>query len=286
MLRFESGSDEKVVRRVLEGQRDAFGILVRRYLPVVHAAAYARLGNAADADDVVQETFLRAFQRLGSLHERRKFGAWLLTIARNTAYTMLKSRQREAEATARVDVREPAAAPDMARRELRETVRRQIMQLDEAPRELLLLRYFSGKSIREIAALLEISPNAAKKRLARARDTLGKRIFHELEGAPPPEESSDKQAAHIMGVIAGAPAAWEGAAAGTGLGGVGSLVGGILAMKKIVVGLVVVLCAIAALLALNKAKWRKAAHIPDSAAVSQDRPRAVTETPLVATSPE
>ena len=118
MFRIESSSDEKVVRRVLEGQRDAFGILVRRYLPVVHAAAYARLGNGVDADDVAQETFLRAFQRLGSLHERQKFGAWLLTIARNTAYTMLKSRQHEAEAKARVDAHETALAPDMARRDI------------------------------------------------------------------------------------------------------------------------------------------------------------------------
>ena len=85
MFNQQQRSDEKAVCMALAGRRDAFGLLVSRYLPLVYAVAYARVGNAADAEDVAQETFLRAFQGLESLHEQRKFGAWLLTIARNTA---------------------------------------------------------------------------------------------------------------------------------------------------------------------------------------------------------
>ena len=94
MFGARSKSDDKLVRRILSGERDDFGELVRRYLGPAHAVAYAQLGNAAEAEDVVQEAFLRAFERLDSLREPEKFGAWLLTIARSFAYKALNKRQR------------------------------------------------------------------------------------------------------------------------------------------------------------------------------------------------
>ena len=89
-----SASDERIIRNVLRGRQEAFGELVTRYVSSVYAVALACVGNATDADDVAQEAFLRAYRRLDSLRSPGKFGAWLVTITRNAAYSMAKSQRR------------------------------------------------------------------------------------------------------------------------------------------------------------------------------------------------
>ncbi|MCC6486544.1 MAG: sigma-70 family RNA polymerase sigma factor, partial [Candidatus Hydrogenedentes bacterium] len=197
-------SDSRLVLSVLRGKREDFGVLVRRYLPAVHAVAYARLGNASDADDVAQDAFVRAFQRLDTLRERHKFGPWLMTIARNATMQVLRSRAREAEIVAEVPPPPPSIDPDVEQRELRESLHRAIMQLDPEQRELLLLRYFSGLSIREMATLLDITPNAAKKRVQRAREILGEQMFDRIE-KPAETRERDEQVKRIMGAILALP---------------------------------------------------------------------------------
>ncbi|HIJ66189.1 MAG TPA: sigma-70 family RNA polymerase sigma factor, partial [Candidatus Hydrogenedentes bacterium] len=95
MFERDRQQDARIVRRVLSGQSPAFEALVERYMPAVRAAAMARLGNDADADDVVQEAFLKAYQALDSLRDPGKFGAWLLSIARNACNRLDRRRQRE-----------------------------------------------------------------------------------------------------------------------------------------------------------------------------------------------
>lgn len=245
--------DTRTVRDVLRGQRDAFATLVERYLLVVQAVAYAHTGNASDADDVAQEAFLRAFKRLDSLREPRKFGAWLLSIVRHVAADIMTAKVREAKGKVLLDTSEPVVLPDMERRELQETVRRQVMQLDPEQREVLLLRYFTGKSIREIAALCGITPNAAKKRIARARDLLGKRMLREVEALQSSQKPSKKDVSRIMGVIGGVPVAWEGAAAATApsVAAATLALGRVLIMKKAILGATIAIGAIAGLYLLK-----------------------------------
>ena len=78
MLWVNTNQDAQVVRRVLSGHSDDYAVLVKRYLPTVQAVAYARMGNYADAQDVAQDAFFKAFQRLNTLRDTRKFGAWLM----------------------------------------------------------------------------------------------------------------------------------------------------------------------------------------------------------------
>jgi len=212
MFQSKTTSDSRVVLAVLRGRREDFSVLVRRYLPAVHAVAYARLGNASDADDVAQDVFVRAFQRLETLRDRRKFGPWLMSIARNTTMQLLRSRAREAEIVAELPAPPPSVDPDVEQRELRETLHRAILQLDADQRELLLLRYFSGLSIRELATLLEITPNAAKKRVQRARETLGQQMFDRIEEAGAMTERDD-QVKRIMGAVLALPVPVQAAAA-------------------------------------------------------------------------
>ena len=77
-------SDKHLVQLVLSGRSDAFDVLMRRYLSVVHGVAFAHTGNVADAEDVAQDTFVKAYQKLDTIRDAAKIGAWLTTIARRS----------------------------------------------------------------------------------------------------------------------------------------------------------------------------------------------------------
>ncbi len=83
MLGKNECSDQELVHRTLEGDHDAYGTLLKRYLQVVHAVIFAHQENHADAEDLAQETFLKAHQSLDTLKNSARFGPWLITIARN-----------------------------------------------------------------------------------------------------------------------------------------------------------------------------------------------------------
>lgn len=223
----KTGSDAAVVLRVRAGRRDEFAALVDRYLPAAHAVCYAQLRNVTDAEDAAQDAFIKAYEALDGLREPAKFGPWLLSIARNVCRNHQRSRAREAE---RIDAlaalgQEPDSQP--ADQDLRPVVRAQIDALDAIHREVLLLHYYGGRSIKDIAALLELSPDAVKKRLQRAREALSARMLQHLEPAVAPQHAHKDRVKTIMGLLAGVTAAWEagamstsGVAAGVGAAGV------------------------------------------------------------------
>ncbi|MCL4216316.1 MAG: sigma-70 family RNA polymerase sigma factor, partial [Candidatus Hydrogenedentes bacterium] len=216
-------TDGTIVAQVLAGDRDAFAHLVVRYQSVVHSIALAQLHHFADAEDVVQETFVRAFQSLDKLHVPGKFGAWIVTIARNTANTVGKQRQRAAmQPLSEAD--EPVAETDPGRQELRDLVAAELAKLPEDQREVLTLHYFSGKTTAEIAALLAISRHAAKKRLERSRALLGEKLLLRVgENVAEDKLTTAKRVQRAMAAVAGVTASWESAeaaAAVTGAAGI------------------------------------------------------------------
>ncbi|MCH8135507.1 MAG: RNA polymerase sigma factor [Proteobacteria bacterium] len=206
-------SDEQLVRRVLAGRREDFGVLVRRHLAATYAVAYARTGNHADADDVAQETCLEALKSLDTLRDPAKFGAWLTGIARHTANRSNRKRAREVNATAKASQQEATDVPDMARRELRALVRTEVDKLDPDKREVLFLAYFAGKNAKEIAATLDITHDAARKRLERARESLGARLLAELGDENELAPLLSKRTKHITGLALAAMVPWKATAA-------------------------------------------------------------------------
>ncbi|MFC1734493.1 sigma-70 family RNA polymerase sigma factor [Candidatus Hydrogenedentota bacterium] len=270
MFSARSKSDEKIVNQVLKGKKEVFGLLVRRYMSMVRAVAYAHTGNMADADDVVQETFIRAFRNLDSLRERRKFAAWLQTIARNATNSLLKVRQRETDVTARFAKEEIEVRPHVERRELHDSVRRQIMRLDKGPREILLLRYYAGKSFRETAAFLDITTNAAQKRLKRAQDILSKRMLRELEKGQVIEEHEDKETSRLMGIIGGLPTDWAGIREASDLASAGLTEAKVFAARAIIVTLAAIACVIGGITALRQADKYEDALRDENTAMLED----------------
>jgi RNA polymerase sigma factor (sigma-70 family) len=220
-------SDKDLVLRILSGHPDLFAPLVERHIRAAHAIAYARLGNASDAEDAVQEAFLRAYEGLASLRDPAKFAAWLLTIARHEAARVAAKRSHAlapsdrhldhtsnpSDSSSQSDWSDRSSSsttqPDPAQREMNEILRGHVMRLPEPAREVLMLHYFAGHSAREIAALLDLRRAAVLKRLQRAREQLAETMLRDLEAARPTEASLTKQVAHIAALAAtvGIPAA-------------------------------------------------------------------------------
>lgn len=197
--------DRDIVARVLAGSREDFGVLVERYLSMARAVAFAHTGNQADAEDVTQEAFLQAFKSLGALRDRVKFPAWLAGIARHLASRVQAQRQRQTRLIAQARPETMAVAPDLAQAELQALVRQRILELDEKSCEVLLLHYFAGMTIAHAAEVMGVSPEAAAKRLQRAREALGHKLLAEVVPALAPREAPEEKKRGIMALVLAAP---------------------------------------------------------------------------------
>jgi RNA polymerase sigma factor (sigma-70 family) len=217
---FHQTSDARIIQRVLSGHTDDFGILVDKYMTTVCATVRSRLLKPGDTSDVVQESFVRAYQKLATLEQHNRFASWLLTIARNTALNWRRKQKPETPLAGRDNTLEAAESPDMESRDQARVLFHTLQQLPEDEREILLLHYYAGKSLREIAVLMDISRDAAAKRLQRARDSLGEELLKGLkaEDIAALREGRKK----ILRACLAAPVAWQpGAAAATAASGAG-----------------------------------------------------------------
>jgi RNA polymerase sigma-70 factor (ECF subfamily) len=169
--------DATLIERTLEGDLTAFESLVERHRAVVYRVA-ARIVGPDDADDVSQDTFLRAFHRLGQFRGTASFRTWLLQITQNTALNALDWTRRRPSAAA--EEAPEAADPDLRRQpasslegqERRERLDFKLRALRPEYRSLLVLRDLEGLSYGEIAGVLEMPLGSVKGRLHRARDEL------------------------------------------------------------------------------------------------------------------
>ncbi|HVT99954.1 MAG TPA: sigma-70 family RNA polymerase sigma factor, partial [Acidobacteriaceae bacterium] len=91
------GNDHSVIRAVLAGDKDAYGVLVRAHSAVVFRVAFRIVGNEADAEEIVQEAFLRGYQRLESFEQRSSFGTWIYRIAANCALNRVGKQEIKAD---------------------------------------------------------------------------------------------------------------------------------------------------------------------------------------------
>lgn len=159
--------------QVVQGDRDAFASLVRRHLDAIHAFNCRLTGNAEDAADLAQETFLRVWHRARTWQPGRvKFATWLHRIARNLCIDALR-RRRETEALDLATLAggdAPDAAPEAER--LQAALRRALAALPERQRTALMLCHHQGMSNRQAAEVLELGVDALESLLARARRAL------------------------------------------------------------------------------------------------------------------
>jgi RNA polymerase sigma-70 factor, ECF subfamily len=183
------GGDADLVAGALAGEAAAQRAIYDRYRPLVHrvARSFAEL-DADDVDDVVQESFVRAFRGLGKLQDTARLGPWLLTIARNRSLSRLarlrarqvvaEEVQREAEAMGEdvAEMPDPEAGLEL------DVVRRLVDALPEGPeKETVRLFYLEGRlSAREIAERLGVGKSAITMRLERFRTRVKRRLLAEV----------------------------------------------------------------------------------------------------------
>jgi RNA polymerase sigma-70 factor (ECF subfamily) len=177
-------SDEvDLVRAAQRGDQGAFAELVRRYQRAVYRVAYALTRNASDADDLAQETFVRAYQALGRFRSGEPLYPWLARIATNLAFSLFRRRRRRPETPLEPLVeagmqwgvdRDPA--DDVAERERRRHLQEAFGELKPEHQAVLALRVVDELSYEEIASALGVPIGTVMSRLSRARTELKLRL--------------------------------------------------------------------------------------------------------------
>jgi RNA polymerase sigma-70 factor (ECF subfamily) len=176
-------SEAELIRRVCQGDKEAFYGLVRPYERAVYVAAVSILNNSSDAEEVAQEAVLKAFTHLAEFRAEAKFSTWLIQITINEARLRLRKDRRhlyESVDEQRADEEGEYFPKDFAdwrevpsealqREELREALRRAIAALPLKYREVLILRDIQNRSTEETAEILGITEGNVKTRLLRAR---------------------------------------------------------------------------------------------------------------------
>ncbi len=161
-------SDGELISAVLGGDRKAFAILVRRYEQSVRAATSSILRDAHLAQDAAQEAFVKAYQKLGSLRQTGAFGPWLLKIARRCALDVVGKHREVSLPDHDIPEARPAALLDDEKEQLLAAV----LKLHASERQVVMLRYFSGYSVKEVADIAGRSVGTVTKQLSRARRQL------------------------------------------------------------------------------------------------------------------
>lgn len=167
-----SEATQELVARARHHDADAFAELIERYEQAALAVAYAVLRDADRAGDAVQEAFLHAWSELGRLQEAAKFGGWLMRIVRNAALDLRRKQKPTVAAYPEIaaETADPASRGELRERDAR--VQEALNGLEETTRMAVILRYYDGRSAREIADLLDLSPAAVDMRLSRGRSQL------------------------------------------------------------------------------------------------------------------
>jgi RNA polymerase sigma-70 factor (ECF subfamily) len=171
-----------VVERVLQGDHEIFAVLVERYKDAVHNLAYRMLNNVTEAEDLTQETFVRAYTQLATYKPIHKFSTWLLSIASHSAIDQLRKRRFLALPLEDVPFLEwivdMSIGPEQSalQEEQKDEVQSYLQCLPDKYRAVLVLRYWYDFSYEEIANALGLTSPLVKARLHRARELLARVI--------------------------------------------------------------------------------------------------------------
>ena len=175
-------NDAELIQRSLQEDQDAFAALVNKYQKPVHALAWRKIGDFHIAQEITQDTFLKAYQNLGDLKNYNSFAGWLYVIAARLCYDWRQRNAMPLESMDNIDTSEvervsysryvadkQATEADETRREV---VKKLLQKLPESERTVITLFYLGEMTINAISEFLGVSPNTIKSRLSRARNRL------------------------------------------------------------------------------------------------------------------
>ena len=175
-------NDVELIQRVLSGDDTAFSVLVRKYQKSVHALVWRKIGDFHIAEDITQDTFLKAYQKLSTLKEPQRFSSWLYVIAANLCKAWLRKKRlltQSLESTDSVQLEKATYSGYVIKENERiaaearhEIVKKLLAKLQESDRTVITLYYLGEMTYEEISEFLGVSVSAIKNRLYRARQRL------------------------------------------------------------------------------------------------------------------
>jgi RNA polymerase sigma-70 factor (ECF subfamily) len=172
--------DKALIQAVFTGEKEAFGELYDRYAPLVRAVCFDKTGNLADAQDLAQDVFLRAYESLGRLREPDRFGKWLVGIARLRCKEWQRQKSRSQERYAGPTNAETYIT-DSSNDGHIEKLREMIIKLPEKERLALYTFYLRGGSADDARRIMGFSRSGFYRVLEKARKRLGKYLIQEQE---------------------------------------------------------------------------------------------------------
>ena len=177
-------NDAELIQQVLQGDQEAFGFLVKKYQKGVQALAWRKIGNFHIAQEITQDAFLKAYQKLGTLKDHNLFAGWLYVIASHLCFDWHRKNPQPLESIETIDANKmeqmsysryiaekQATEADETRREI---VKKLLQKLPESERTVITLYYFGEMTSEAIGEFLGVSANTVRSRLSRARNRLKK----------------------------------------------------------------------------------------------------------------
>jgi RNA polymerase sigma-70 factor (ECF subfamily) len=173
-------SDAATVALARDGDSEAFRVLVERHGRAVYRIAHRLTGNPHDAEDVVQETFLKAYKQLGRFESRANFGTWLHRIAVNCSIDLIRARPHRETGHEMTDLEQFGATYEvqeagqqtperlMLSTQVQDRINAAMASLSRMERAAFVLRHFEGHSIEDISRALGLKTNATKHSIFRA----------------------------------------------------------------------------------------------------------------------
>jgi RNA polymerase sigma-70 factor, ECF subfamily len=168
--------DDEIIAAVLAGDRESYGILVRKYSDALYRHALGMTGSPDVAEDILQVSFIKAYQHLGEV--RGRFDAWLFRILANGCKDWLKNIRRTHLSYEEDDQPSHYTTPeeDLDRGQLRDDLDRALGALPATLREAFVMKHVEGRSYEEMAELLTTTVGALKMRVHRAREALQRQL--------------------------------------------------------------------------------------------------------------
>lgn len=188
--------DGELIRRAQRGEREAFEAVYERYHSRLYRLLYGMLGNPADAADLTQEAFVRAYDKLDQLQSDGHMYGWLRRTAVNLGIDMIRRRQtvrfesldqpfeNEEGGSMAMEVEDQSASPleELESKTLQAAVLEAMATLTPDHRAVVAMHYLEDMSVDDVAKLLEVPPGTVKSRLSRARDAMRRYLSDYVEG--------------------------------------------------------------------------------------------------------
>ncbi len=176
--------DAELIERTLEGDSQAFAALVEKYQEQIHALAWQKIGDFHIAQEITQDAFITAYQKLSTLTHHNRFAGWLYVITSNKCNMWHRKKKPQLQSLEETDPMEleevyysdyvSRQREEAANKNQRAIVRKLLNKLRESERTVVTMHYLAGLTCEEIGRFLGVSPNTVKSRLHRARERLKK----------------------------------------------------------------------------------------------------------------